>query len=102
MLKEKCNYTELAKESGLAKNTVSILVKPLIKQNLLEQVFNPKDARVIQLTLSPKGKELIQEILENIIKTIPEELKLLSERLFLADSEDISSQLRYVLDFWEK
>ncbi|WP_434511423.1 MarR family winged helix-turn-helix transcriptional regulator [Desulfitobacterium sp. AusDCA] len=101
-LKEKCNYTELAKESGLAKNTVSILVKPLIRQNLLVQIFDSKDARVIQLALSPKGEELIQTILENMAATIPKELKLLSERLSSGNGEDISSLLRLVLDFWKK
>lgn len=101
-LKEKCNYTELANESGLAKNTVSILVKPLIKQNLLVQILEPKDARIILLTLSPKGEELILEIFESITATRSESLKSLSERLHPPNGEDILSQLQFVLDFWKK
>lgn len=104
LMKEKCTYTELANQSGLAKNTVSILVKPLIKEHLLEQIPEPSDGRKIKLTLSVKGKELIQNIVDNITKTNPYNLRLLSERLYSpnSSSDNLLSQLRYVLDFWEK
>lgn len=98
-LKEKCNYTELAKQSGLAKNTVSILVKPLLKENLLEQIPEPRDGRITILTLSTKGKELLQKALE-ATETSSEQLELLSRRLYSPNGEDISSKLRYILDFW--
>lgn len=104
LMKEKCTYTELANQSGLAKNTVSILVKPLIKEHLLEQIPEPSDGRKIKLTLSVKGRELVQNIVDNIAATNIGNLKLLSERLHSSNSnsDNLLSQLRYVLDFWEK
>ena len=104
LMKGKCTYTELAYQSGLAKNTVSILVKPLIKEHLLEQIPEPSDGRKIKLTLSVKGKELVENILENIAATNPDNLKLISERLHApnSNSDDLVSRLRFVIDFWEK
>ena len=96
---EKCTYTELANQSGLAKNTVSFLVKHLIKENLLEQLPEPRDGRKTILTLSTKGKELVQKVLEETA-TSSEQLKLLSRRLCSPNCEDISSKLRYILDYW--
>lgn len=96
----KCNYTELAKHCGLAKNTVSILVKALLKENLLEQIPEPSDGRITLLTLSPKGRELIRKALEEVDTTSSEQLKLLSRRLYSPNGDDISSKLHYILAFW--
>ncbi|AHF08477.1 MarR family winged helix-turn-helix transcriptional regulator [Desulfitobacterium metallireducens] len=99
-LKEKCNYSELSKQSGLAKNTVSILVKSLLKENLLEQISEPRDGRITLLTLSIKGKELVQKMVLEAIVTRSEQLESLSKRLYSPKSEDVLSKLRDILDFW--
>ncbi|MPM75027.1 hypothetical protein SDC9_122018 [bioreactor metagenome] len=100
-LKEKCNYSELAKQSGLAKNTVSILVKSLLKENLLEQIPEPRDGRITLLTLSSKGKELVHDAVLEAVLNDSKRIRLLSERLYSSKDKDILSELHYILDFFK-
>lgn len=55
----KPNFSQVAEELGLTKPAISILVKKLIKMNLIEKVQSEEDKRVYFISVSEKGKKIV-------------------------------------------
>ena len=94
-LQHKCTYSELANVSGLAKNTVSITVKPLLVRHLIEQLPEPTDGRISILTLSAKGKALLDDCFDMVgASYVSNKLVVLNEAL--GQDTSIITQLQYI------
>ena len=72
--------SNLAKEFGLTRATVSDAIRVLVEKELLLKKVSPKDGRVFILELSPKGKKIADE-LANWINPVKEQLKKFPEEL---------------------
>ncbi len=59
-----CNVSYLAKEFNITKATVSDAVRVLLEKELLEKDFSPADNRRYNLTITPKGTKLVDELSE--------------------------------------
>lgn len=94
-LQHKCTYTELAKISGLAKNTVSITVKPLFVRHLIEKLPEPTDGRISFLTVSTKGKMLLDDCFEKVVASY-EKKKLVALNEALGEDSNIITQLKNI------
>lgn len=55
----KPNFSQVAEELGLTKPAISILVKKLIKMNLIEKVQSEEDKRVYFIRVTEKGKKIV-------------------------------------------
>ncbi|QQE78350.1 MarR family winged helix-turn-helix transcriptional regulator [Alicyclobacillus sp. SO9] len=79
----KLSYSQLAKRTGLSHNSISTLVKGLVKSGLIQQHPYPDDGRITQLTLSSEGEELVQhlfnfstsqqDVLQKVVRMIEED-----------------------------
>jgi DNA-binding MarR family transcriptional regulator len=56
-----CGVSEIGDHLGITNAAVSQMVERLVQLRLLERAEDPRDRRVKQLTLTPKGQELVQE-----------------------------------------
>ncbi len=62
--------TELSYLLGREKHTITPLVESLVKAGCIERGRDPDDRRIISLTLTPKGKDLIRNVQPLTIPTI--------------------------------
>jgi DNA-binding MarR family transcriptional regulator len=56
----KPNFSQIADELGLTKPAISILVKKLMKMNLIEKVQSEEDKRVYYISFTEKGKKIVE------------------------------------------
>lgn len=56
-----CGVSEIGNHLGITNAAASQMVERLVRLRLLERAEDPRDRRVKQLTLTPKGQELVQE-----------------------------------------
>ncbi|WP_188206346.1 MarR family winged helix-turn-helix transcriptional regulator [Alkalibacillus aidingensis] len=70
---------ELSKNMYLAFSTTTDLVDRMEKNELIERVRDPKDRRVVRIHLLPKGKEIIDEVIQKRQEYLQEVLKSYSE-----------------------
>jgi len=59
-----CGISEVGSHLGVTNAAASQMVEKLVQQGLLERAEDPRDRRAKQLTLTPKGRALIQTGLE--------------------------------------
>ncbi|MGH2522298.1 MAG: MarR family winged helix-turn-helix transcriptional regulator [Anaerolineales bacterium] len=59
-----CGVSEVGSHLGVTNAAASQMVDKLVQQGYLERAEDPNDRRAKQLTLTPKGRALIQESLE--------------------------------------
>lgn len=59
-----CGISEVGSHLGVTNAAASQMVEKLVQQGLLERAEDPDDRRAKQLTLTPKGRALIQKSLE--------------------------------------
>ena len=56
-----CGVSEVGSHLGVTNAAASQMVEKLVQQGLLERAEDPHDRRAKQLTLTPKGRALIQK-----------------------------------------
>jgi DNA-binding MarR family transcriptional regulator len=59
-----CGVTGIGDHLGVSNAAASQMVERLVQQGLLERTEGPQDRRMKQITLSPKGRALVQESIE--------------------------------------
>jgi DNA-binding MarR family transcriptional regulator len=64
---EGSNVVQLAQRATISKQAMSKLVKDAAAEGCLEVMTNPADSRFIVVKLTPKGENLRQYVLDNII-----------------------------------
>ena len=77
------SYSQLAKRTGLSHNSISTLVKGLVKSGIIQQHPYPDDGRITELSLSSQGEETVQnvfnfsksqqDVLQKVIRMIEED-----------------------------
>jgi len=70
---------ELARAAKVTQGSMSVMVKKLVKKELVERNGNPEDLRVIQVRLTKKGRDAYQQHGEMHMKATREWLSLVSE-----------------------
>ncbi len=93
---EICNVSYLAKEFNVTKATISDAVRVLVRKDLLDKDFSPRDNRRYNLLLSVKGKELVKDLVSYAFP-IENELSTLKEQ-DLAMFFDVITKLIYQLN----
>lgn len=68
----KPNFSQIAKELGVTKPAVSVLVRKLIKMDLIEKVQSQNDKRIHYVSVTEKGKRIVDgdEALYSYISTL--------------------------------
>ncbi len=59
-----CGVSDLSEHIGISRAAASQMTERLVQMGLLARTENPTDRRAKQLSLTPKGKALIQEGIE--------------------------------------
>lgn len=62
LMLHQCTYSELADHSGVARNTLSILAKSLVKREYVKQLSDPSDGRVTRLITTSTGRKVIHDV----------------------------------------
>jgi DNA-binding MarR family transcriptional regulator len=62
--KASCGITDLSEKMDISTAAVSQLVDKLVQAGLLERAEDPNDRRAKKVALSPKGKQLIEQGIE--------------------------------------
>lgn len=62
-----CTYSKLAEHSGVAKNTISVLVKSLVEYGYIQLRPDSKDRRVSWLRLTSLGSQVIEDTTRRVL-----------------------------------
>ncbi len=89
------SYSKLANLTGLSHNSVSTLVKGLIKAGLVQQHPYPDDGRVTELSLSEYGFKVVHEL----FTCDEEQLELIQKVTNMVQNEDLIGKLNTLHDF---
>ena len=89
-----CGVSEIGNHLGITNAAASQMVERLVQLHLLERAEDPRDRRLKQLTLTPKGQELVRECIgarrqwmEGLTNALtPEEQKLIINALTILTS----------------
>jgi DNA-binding MarR family transcriptional regulator len=68
------NFTKLAAALGVTSSNVTGIVDHLVEQGLVSRRENPKDRRVLLLSVTEKGKALLSDLRESRTKQMSEVL----------------------------
>ena len=86
-----CGVSDIGEQLGVTNAAASQMVDRLVQQGVLERAEDPHDRRVKQITLTPKGQELVQahiaarqRWMEELTQALtPEELETTTHSLVL-------------------
>lgn len=88
-----CGMTEIGQHSGASNAATSQLVDRLVDKQLVERTENPDDRRSKQITLTPRGRKLVETSIGERCRWVEE----LAAHLSLAEQEQVSSALPALL-----
>ena len=63
----------LVSKLGIAKSNLALMTKKMIAENLIFRQKSETDGRAILLSITPKGKKMLDDYLDNISKIFPDE-----------------------------
>lgn len=72
------NLSELAEQSAVSLPTMSSTISHMVRQGWVQRTRSPHDRRVVQLELTPNGRELCQEYIDSISDFLSTHLQHLS------------------------
>jgi DNA-binding MarR family transcriptional regulator len=87
----------VAGEAGISKGTLTGVVKTLQSRGLLERLAHPTDGRLAVLRLSPRGEELMGEL----VPKFNSEEAFVSSPLQPAEAQSLADMLRRVVEHLE-
>ena len=74
----RCGVTDISKQSGVTNAAASQLVDRLVDKQLLERTEDQHDRRVKQLSLTPKGRQLVEASIKERYQWVEELISNLS------------------------
>jgi DNA-binding MarR family transcriptional regulator len=84
-----CGVTEISRHSGVTNAAASQLVERLVEKQLVERTEDQNDRRVKQLSLTPKGRDLVETSVRERYQWVEELISHLSIR----EQEDLQNAL---------
>jgi DNA-binding MarR family transcriptional regulator len=93
--REYCGISDLSEHMEISAAAASQLVDKLVQAELLVRTEDPDDRRAKQVALSPKGKELIEQSIEERYRWVDEIAKALSEeeKIKVAEALEILNEM---------
>jgi DNA-binding MarR family transcriptional regulator len=92
-----CKATDIANHLGVTSGAVTGLTDKLVNMGLLNRIRSEEDRRVVQLTLTPKGEDVLKQIRQERLQM----LLGIFEKLEIDDLEkmlDVFTKLNNVLE----
>ena len=86
-----CSPQILISKLGIVKSNLALITKKMIKDELISSKKSTTDRRAITYYILPKGKQMLDEYLENLDKIFHEH-----------ESEDLKKSLDIVLEYLNK
>ena len=93
---EKCKMSELARELGITMGAATSIVDRLIKAGLVKRERSTEDRRVVLVSLSKKGRRMMEEVHKVTLELMANLLSRLSARereAFLSAYEKMSEEI---------
>jgi len=94
--RERCKMSELARELGITMGAATSIVDRLIKAGLVKRERSPEDRRVVFVSLSKKGRRMVEEGHEMSLGLMSRLLSRLSAKereAFLSAYEKMSQEV---------
>jgi len=76
----KIKMTDLAHILSIQMSSASVLVDRLIRQRMMSRRHDDKDRRVVWIRVTPKGKKIVSQILEQKRRSLKQIFMVLNER----------------------
>lgn len=95
--KNSATMTILANEILMPKQQLTGIVGKLVKQGIARREYDPDDRRVIWISITSKGRTLLDRIKKEALKTLDDKLEGLEQQELSAVS-DAANQLAIILD----
>ena len=76
----KVKMTDLSKVLSIQLSSTTVLVDRLIRQKMLKRERDDQDRRLVWVTVTPKGKRVVSQILEQKRRSIKGIFRVLTER----------------------
>jgi len=90
-IKKECTMSEMAKELGISNSQLTPIINKAAKQNLISRESNEADRRILRISLTLAGQEMLDRLGEEIAAH-------LGEKLALLEDEDILTLYRALND----
>ncbi len=88
------HINEIGEAMGLAKAQMTQYIDKLVSAGMVNRQGSTQDRRKINITLTPKGKQVFEEVEPAIKRKIKEKLEALNE----VDPKEFSEALKYNID----
>lgn len=86
---------ELVAKNGHEKQTGMMMIKRLVHSGLLEEFADPQDKRATRLRVTPEGKKLFNESIQEVTHTA----RVLSATLSISEKKQLLTLLKKMNDF---
>lgn len=90
--------TELANEILISKQQLTPMIDKMIESNIVERTSDKEDRRIIKISLTTYGNELLEDRRNELLKTLSKKF----EKLDLADIEKLNTALDQINEIINK
>ncbi|MBP2636582.1 MAG: MarR family protein [Firmicutes bacterium] len=77
---KKATMTELSTETLLSKQQMTPLIDKLVAEALVQREYDAFDRRIIRISITPAGLQLLEQTKEQALKLLQDKFKLLDEQ----------------------
>ncbi len=96
--RKQCGISDLSEHMEVTLAAASQMVEKLVQAGLLQRAEHPADRRIKQVTLSPKGRELIEKSLAERFRWVDNLVGCLSPQ----EQDDVRSALATLLQAFQR
>lgn len=77
---KKATMSELSTETLLSKQQMTPLIDKLVAEGLVQREYDAVDRRIIRISITPAGLQLLEQTKEHALKLLQEKIKHLDEQ----------------------
>lgn len=77
---KKATMTELSTETLLSKQQMTPIIDKLVAENLVQREYDALDRRIIRISITPAGLQLLEQTKDQAIKLLQDKIKRLDEQ----------------------
>lgn len=79
LIERKATMTELSNETLMSKQQMTPIIDKLVSEGFVQREYNKIDRRIIRISLTPSGLELLEKVKEKALTILENKLKSLDQ-----------------------
>jgi len=79
LAEKKATMTELSNEMLMSKQQMTPIIDKLVSQGFVQREYDPIDRRIIRISVTPSGLDILDKIKEKVLGVLDDKLKSLDD-----------------------